>query len=191
MVLRRHPGTGQTAKACINSKPLPSPGFSQQPPPRTDLVHRIFARKSCGADLLVMEILMPRLEAAVPPALQRSSALPLAAPCSCDGQRGPWLVWLHGEAERVRSYQPGAASGPTMPKHGVIAAPERCLLSLAVAAASSRGHRLRLREAVCLMSRSCGHRDISTPSQGSTWGISAICTSKNTWGAKHSVLVSL
>ncbi|XP_041576854.2 glucose-6-phosphate exchanger SLC37A2 isoform X1 [Taeniopygia guttata] len=75
------------------------------------------------------------------------------APCSCGGQRGPWLVWLHGKAERVRSCHPGVAPGATVPELGVSAAPEGCLLPFAVAAASSRGHR----EAVCPMSRSCGH----------------------------------
>lgn len=94
---------------------------------------------------------------------------------------------LHSKEERVRTHRPGVASGPTMPKHGVGAAPERCLLPLAVTAAPPRGHH----EAVRLTSHCCGHKDISTSSQGSTRGILAIRASRKPLGAKRAILVSL
>lgn len=74
------------------------------------------------------------------------------------------MVRLHGEEERVCTYRPGAASGPAMPKHCASATLERRLLSLAVAATSPCGHCVRLREAICLTSRSCGQKE-TFPSQ--------------------------
>lgn len=76
------------------------------------------------------------------------------------------MVRLHSEEERVRTERPGAASAPAMPHHNPRAAPERRLLPFAVTAAPPRGHHQAVRPA----SRSSGHKDVSTSSQGSIPG---------------------
>lgn len=80
------------------------------------------------------------------------------------------MVRLHSEEERVRTERPGAASAPAMPHHSPRAAPEGCLLPFAVTAAPPRGHHAAVRPA----SRSSGHKDISTSSQGSSRGMGGI-----------------
>lgn len=134
-------------------------GFSQRPPSRAVLVRAIFPRSSLKIYLPATGMPTPRLAAAEPSAPRRSSTFPLAAPRSRGGQRGPRVVWLHSEEERVRTYRPGAASAPAMPNRGIGAALERRLLSLAVTAASPRGHHGAVRPT----SRSCGHKEMFPP----------------------------
>lgn len=122
------------------------------------LAHPIFPAKRLEIPLPAME--MPTLAAAEPSVPRQSPAFPLSAPGSRGGQRGPGLVRLHGEEERVRTARPTAASGPAVPKHS--AAPKSCRRHCCVSARASR----RVSRGVCATSRSCGHKDVFTSSPG-------------------------